>query len=483
MDLFNLILSLTPFFIFSILLIFFRKASLFLISFITLIVTAFIAIVFWQSSFSLFLLSFTKGSQVALDILYIIFGALLFLSLLKKINITENLAYHLNNFSSDFRIQVIILAWFLENFLEGIAGFGTPAMIVAPILVSLGISPLKSIVISLLGNSIAVSFGAVGTPIRIGFAGINLDFVSIGINSAFYGLVGLIVPVFMLFVLVSHLQNKKDLFLQGVPFALWSGFAFVIPVYFISFLGIEFPSILGSIIGLILVLLTIKLRLFVPKEVHKNPKALITPSILLNLKHIIFPYSLFILLLILAKIFLTQFNLFNPGFVFIITSLIIAVIYKINFNNLFLFSKTALTKTLEPFLVIFCMSSMVQIMNNSGITTAISQIFKSPALIFISPFVGAYGAFITGSATVSNIMFGSAIFESSIFMSLNPINILALLATGAGIGNMVAIADVLSAKTVTDSRESISSIIFALLPYCLFYLTLVGLFGLITSTT
>ena len=147
----------------------------------------------------------------------------------------------------------------------------------------------------------------------------------------------------------------------------------------------------------------------------------------------------------------------------------------------------AFKKTMEPFLVVATMSAMVQLMNNSAnnilglisITQTISRLFETKFLPFLAPFVGALGSFVTGSATVSNIMFAPSINSASLFLNFNPVKILALLVIGAGAGNMVAIADVLSAKTVAGGTDSLRKVIVSLLPFCLIYLTLVALIGLL----
>ena len=111
----------------------------------------------------------------------------------------ESLAIYLNNFSDDRRIQVILLGWFLEAFLEGIAGFGTPAIVVGPMLLVLGLSPLQAMIIALLGNGVPVPFGAAGTPIRVGLARVsNIDLLNLGKITARFNMVGMIVPVMML---------------------------------------------------------------------------------------------------------------------------------------------------------------------------------------------------------------------------------------------------------------------------------------------
>lgn len=482
MDSLRLILALSPFLIFCLLLLFRHSASLLKISFFTLFITIIIALLFWYCPLSVVTTSLFQGLLTAIDILLIIFGAIFFLEILKKNKVTESLALYLDNFSSDLRIQVIMLAWFFENFLEGIAGFGTPSTVVAPLLIALGLSPLKAVVIALLGNSTSVPFGAVGTPIRIGLAAVNPESISMATTTAFYNLTGFIVPLFMLWVLVSSEKNRKTLFQEAFPFALWSGIAFVVPSYIISFFGIEFPSILGSIIGILLVILTSRLDIFIPKNTYSYHQSKTKSVNVLSLRKTIFPYLLFIGLLIFSKLLL---NNANPGIVFIVTTLIVALYSQIKWSEIFNTGRLAIGKSIESFLVIGAMSAMVQLMNNSGntlhglpsITQSISTLFSTQILPILAPFIGAIGSFITGSATVSGIMFASSVHSSSLSLGLDPIKILGLTLVGAGAGNMIALSDVLVAKTVAASTEPLRKIILSLLPFCLIYLSLIALLG------
>src|SRR3989304_4846534 len=115
---------------------------------------------FYWKAFPVFILgSALKGFLVALDIFFIIFGAIFFLEIMRETKIIENIGYHLESISKDIRIQVIFLAWFFENFLEGTAGFGTPSIVVAPLLIGLGIAPINAAIIAILGNSTSGIFG------------------------------------------------------------------------------------------------------------------------------------------------------------------------------------------------------------------------------------------------------------------------------------------------------------------------------------
>src|SRR4030042_1689696 len=141
------VLATAPFVLFVILLVS-GKTSLIKISLTTLVLFLLIGIFYWQIFPSFIIISLIKGFLLAFDIFIIIFGAIFFLEILKSIGVLSSICHYLESFSKDYRVQVILLAWFFENFLEGTAGFGTPGAIVAPILVGLGLSPLNAVIIS-----------------------------------------------------------------------------------------------------------------------------------------------------------------------------------------------------------------------------------------------------------------------------------------------------------------------------------------------
>lgn len=482
----NLILSLSSLLFFLYLLLS-KKLPLLTASLATLLVIFGQTIFYWQIVPSVLFISFAKGLFLALDIFLIIFGALFFLEILKSLNIINNLAYYLGSFSKDYRVQVILLAWFFENFIEGTAGFGTPAAIVAPILVSLGLSPFNAVVLSLLGNSTASAFGAAGTPIRVGFAGINtlgIPYYTAAING-----IGILVPVFMILALKNH-------FREVLPFALWSGLLFVLPSFLTVSLGQEFPSILGSALGLFLIIIFTRLGLFLPKTVRRlhplhQPKNILPPLL------VIYPYVLLIILLIIGKFTLSSskidlsfinhsISFFNPGLAFLAAGFLVAVISK---KSLLLSRSLNLSfqRAIEPFLVIASMSAIVQLMINSGenfsglpsILEIISQKFHTFALPFFAPFIGAFGSFLTGSATISNILFGNLLKDAAQALNLNVAKILALQLVGAAAGNMIALSDMLAAETVVGLRHYERHLIKQLIIPCGIYVLLAGCIGIL----
>jgi len=485
-----------PFLVF-IFLLFSRKVSLIWASLVSLSLYTILAVVFWQISPDYLYISYGKGFFVALDIFIIIFGAIFFLEILKELKIIKNISYYLGSLSKDYRVQIIIIAWLLEAFIEGTAGFGTPAAIAVPLLIGLGLSPLKALIVGLLGNSVPGVFGAAGTPIKIGFAGLNT--VGVPYLAAFLNLAGFLIPVFILWTITSGRENRMKEFWNALPFAIWSGVAFVVPSFLFVSLGQEFPSILGAITAILIIVVSVKFKFLVPKEtlVLKEDELKQKPS--MSALKAFLPYIILIVLLILGKFVLGKegiplsfglnhtFSLFNPGFIFIISGLIVMFIWRDKMATLFNFVKRAFTGASHPFFVVFFMLAMVQIMINSGnnssglfsAVTYITSIFETNLLPFFAPFIGAFGSFMTGSVTVSNIMFGNLFNISAINLSLNPIIILSLGVVGAAVGNMVALADILTAEAVTGLRNGEVSVLKGVITPCLIYLSLIGVIGII----
>nr|WP_283094782.1 L-lactate permease [Loktanella sp. SALINAS62] len=98
-------------------------------------------------------------------ILWIIFPALCIYEAQQRSGAFDVIGDALAGLSDDPRIQVLLVAWFFGLFMEGVAGFGTPVALAAPILVGLGFSPVRALTLALIGHAAGVSFGAIGTPV------------------------------------------------------------------------------------------------------------------------------------------------------------------------------------------------------------------------------------------------------------------------------------------------------------------------------
>jgi len=130
---------------------------------------AVIAFTVWEMPASYVAAASLSGVMSAIEILWIVFGALVLLYTLMRSGAVDRINAGFATISDDRRVQVILLGFFLATFIEGVAGFGTPAAVVAPLLLALGFPALAAVVAALIGHAIATVFGAVGTPIIVGF--------------------------------------------------------------------------------------------------------------------------------------------------------------------------------------------------------------------------------------------------------------------------------------------------------------------------
>lgn len=120
------------------------------------------------------------GFLSAIETLIIIFGAILIMNTLKRSGAMAAINRMFQGVTQDKRILAIIIGFVFGAFIEGAAGFGTPAALAAPLLISVGFPPLAAAIVALICNSTPVCYGAVGTPTNTAFTTVRDAVSSIG---------------------------------------------------------------------------------------------------------------------------------------------------------------------------------------------------------------------------------------------------------------------------------------------------------------
>ena len=489
---------------------------------IILAVTAGLAIFIWDMTLNRVSSSIIQGLVITVSVLWIVFGAIFLLNTLKHTGAIAVIRTGFTNVSPDRRVQAIIIAWCFGCFLEGASGFGTAAAIAAPLLVAIGFPALAAVLMGMMIQSTPVSFGAVGTPIVIG-VNKGLDTVAISSQLAeqglqwdgflqlitsqvamIHGAIGTFMPLFMVMMLTRFFGKNKS-WREGFaiwPFAIFAGLAFTIP-YTVTgvFLGPEFPSLVGGLISITIVVNAAKRGFLVPKttwdfEPQKSwptewlgklvvSKEDITPSSSDKKMSTImawFPYLLVALLLVFSRVFTSFQSLLNavtvdltsilseadisasfsplylPGGLLVISALVAAALQTRKpvsaLNDAF--KESGKTVLGAGFVLIFTIP-MVRIFINSGVNLSdVASMPVASAELFagtfgntfplISATIGALGAFIAGSNTVSNMMFSQFQYEAAMSLRVSPSLIIAAQAVGAAAGNMIAIHNVVAAS-------------------------------------
>lgn len=251
--------------------------------------TVLLASFVWQINTSQIAAASIKGLMIACTLLYIIFGAILLLETLRAGGGLAKIRSSFMDVTPDRRIQVIIVAWLFGSFIEGAAGFGTPAAICVPLLVGLGFPALGAVTAGMLIQSTPVSFGAVGTPILVGvnrgleqskevanFTAANFSGQSelllhdiAGKVATLHTISGTLIPLIVVCTLTRFFGPNRS-FREGLVvwrFALLASFAMTIPYLLTAiFLGPEFPSLIGAACGLMLMTFAARRGICVPKS-------------------------------------------------------------------------------------------------------------------------------------------------------------------------------------------------------------------------
>ena len=222
------------------------------------------------------------GFLSAFEVLFIIFGAILIMNTLSQSGAMAAINRMFRGITPDARLQAIIIGFIFGAFIEGAAGFGTPAALAAPLLISVGFPPLCAAMVALIFNSVPVCFGAVGTPTNTAFTTVTGAVSDLGGNpdawktaftlwSAIPLAIGaaVIMIIGVGFVCKFYGKNRKfsDV-VPAIPYILFTTAVFDIFYLLIAaFIGPELVSLLAAIITLFVVLFTTKKGFLVPKDV------------------------------------------------------------------------------------------------------------------------------------------------------------------------------------------------------------------------
>jgi lactate permease len=460
-----------------------------------------------------------------------VLGAIFLLSILRQANVFSSIEHAVASVSKDKRIQAIIVGWFFVAFLEGIAGFGTPVILAAPILMALGFSPLASVVIALVGDSVAVTFGAVGLPMTIGIAqGVGSEYLAqypnlvrdVAVGTAFIHLVvGAIIPIFIS-VLTTFTYNRS--IRQGLaiwPFALVSGMVFLVPLTLSAvFLPTEFPSIVASLVGVVLIVAIVKLKFLTPKVPFEfeavSPAEKASSSVEPERPHLLraaFPYGAILAFLVVSRIptfgfqdFLRRSNVlvenifgtsisyalptfYSPGFIFLLVGFLSLFLFRLKFESLLKACRFSLKRIFLPFVGLIFVLGIVQTLvfssaNLKGLPSMplyLAELLAGSGAMWpiFAPLVGALGAFMSGSSTVSNLLFASFQAETAVVYGFSIVLILSLQAAGSAVGNMIAIHNILAAQAAVGLKNSESKILHYTLIPALIFVLFAGILGLI----
>lgn len=479
---------------------------------ISLIAAILIAVVGFKMPVTLSLLAAGQGIVFALiPIIYIIIAAVWLYNLTEISGRSKDLRAVFNTIGKgDIRVQALIVAFSFCGLLEGLAGFGAPVAIVAAMLVSLGLRPVKAAVVTIVGNAINVGFGAMAIPAttagRLG--GQNPLLVA-----ADMGHLSWIIACFVPLVLLWILDGGRGV-AQLWPLALISGIATAAGHFVTTGFSYELTAVLASLIGL--AASYVFLLVWTPKtpDEYRSDDAQEDRPDGSRITLALLPYVLVVVVIALTKlwkigvdidsafkatdikipvpglhgvlvdakgqavsstIYTFQF-LSNPGTWIFVTAIAVAFIYgRTSSGGRFpmTFGKgiAALFKTISTLkisiLTICLVMGLAYVMNMSGQTGAIGAALATTGIFFafLSPILGWLGTAVAGSATSAGALFANLQSTAAQIAGLDPATLLAGNTIGGGIGKIVSPQNLTIAATAINEPGSEAEILKKAAPY------------------
>ena len=488
---------------------------------------------------------FIQGVINAIGVLIIVFGAILIYYTLQYSGAMETIQAGMTKVSPDRRVQAIIIGYMFGAFIEGAAGFGTPAALATPLLLGLGFPPLCAAVLCLVFNSFPVTFGAVGTPVIMGFDSlkdIGMQALQTSDSTVLFKMIGqyatlmhvpmaFILPIFLL-GFMTRFYGKNKSWKEGFaawPYCILAGICFCIPYLLIAWLaGPEVPSLIGGAAGLGLLIWLTKLGVCVPKGIWQFEAQSAWPSswsgsiqasdvteFKENMSQIKawMPYILCGIILVVTRVpFFGLKKLMNgvltigcgkvtlgwesilgvverikpdgtpqmldakidllwlPGTIpFILVALLTIALHKMSKDKVAGAWKTTCQKMVAPTIALIAAVSLVSIFRGTGMTTELlADGSKMPSMPLamatvcasvigqawpaVAAYIGGLGAFITGSNTVSDMLFANFQWDVAQQLHYNVKQSIAILsAQGAGgaMGNMICVHNIVAACAVS----------------------------------
>lgn len=385
-----------------------------------------------------------NGLVITLELSLLLFGSISFYHFL----LDNNRLAFLDRFlatSPDNSYLLIVYCYFLGTFFEGIAGFGVPPILLIPLLARSGFKPLTCVVTALVGSVNAVLFGALGAPLIIGL-GITAHNTTIDVLMSINAASCLAMP-FVITYLYSAIEGvsiawRKHLFMHSGAGVIYLGLM-VIASYF----SMEFPSVITGAAGMVIFMLIF------------NPvvRTWAYPFWINSF----WPYALLIILLLASKLFLNAiyFSLpggtksitaYQPGAIFLITIGLIALAYRISRQPMQLRAalSRSVARTMQSSLTILSLAVFSQLMRPDMVTYIGNFITKQPVALepYLLMIFGVTGAFITGSATMSNLLLNGLLSSTTTGISTS----MAMLHSGSVLGNIIALQNIVMARSALD---------------------------------
>jgi lactate permease len=447
----------------------------------------------WQ----VFWVSQVKGFLLSLNVLVVLWAALYLYHLVDQIGGVRAIAQRLQELIAERGLLLLVLAWIFSAMIEGVAGFGLPIAIVAPMLVTLGVPPLLAVAAPAVGHAWAVSFGNMGLVMQTLVAVTKIDAAALAPASALLLGVGCLACGLGAAFILGQLRRWPAVLLLA---ACMAAVQYLLAAIGLPGLGSFSASLLGIMIGIFLG----------KRRKGQGPPQAKTAA----LSGALLAYGMAIAVLVLAAT-LTPVNqalsrivlahtfpqvitrtgvstpagpgqvfrpLLHPGVLIFITTLVSYPLLRYKKYSLPGLWRQAAAATVRSAgmasIGIVSMVGLSTLMDHCGMTVLLAQGLSQKmgtAFPLFSPLVGMLGAFATGSNVNSNVLFAPLQQKAAFFLGVRPAVLVSAQTAGGSIGSMIAPAKLVVGCSTTGLKGREGEVLRYTLPGGILIGLLVGM--------
>ncbi|WP_394827193.1 L-lactate permease [Pendulispora albinea] len=465
-------------------------------------------------------ISSTKGLSLSLFVLSVIWSAVLLYNIVEGLGGIRIIGRTMGRLVGDPLAQALVVGWAFAGFMQGVAGFGVPVAVVAPLLVLMGFGAAQAAAIVLIGHAWSVTFGSLGSSyytIQL-VTGIHGDVIAPRMAALFA------LPIVASGFAVAHVQGGLAALRRGTWAILLMGGAMALAMWLTARFGMpQLASVIPGLVGCCIGWLASRLGLFgrgskrAPDptgtrvlEIGGGSQTAAAPAE--RSFHLAFlPYYVLIGLSLLSqwpalraikagwgldypglrtglgfsvepqKRYAAIELLRHPAPLILFGILLSYAIYRLSDRwkpRLFTGAlRTTYAQCISTSVGICTMVMMAVIMTDTGMTALLGRAIAAgagSAFAVFSPYIGVLGTFMTGSNTNSNVMFGALQLESARALAIDTVAVASVQSIGGALGSAIAPTKVLVGTAVVGLSGREGEVMKRTIPYCMALALLVG---------
>ena len=474
--------------------------------------TVIIAVLFFQTSLSVALAASWAGVLSSFGISLMVLFTILQVTMMDMTGAIGRITACIKSIAAERYEQIMILNVGFGSFLVSIGA--TPVTMLPPIMMALGFSPIAAVALPCLGYDPLTSFSLLAVPITIPAAAFGFDPKALGCSVAlFLPVISTGLALGMLWIADGLTGVRKGL-VTAIIAGLTLGFS---AIFFVNILPASAIGLVGVFSGLVTIAV-----LFLLRAVRGTPIDAVLPEPVppggMPLWKAAFPWILLVTFAVIISIPVIQSGLYgilgpaqkitvigdkvidlkllNQAYFWVVVSTIISAPLLVRSRAeaqsiLSLWVKRAWSPTLAA-MVFFAIAYVMDWSGRSVIGGTLSFLpgadaFNMNAVIgltlaltfgigfpLISPLLGLFGSFISGSEASSNVMFYGILDKSTKVLSLDFLPVYAAHATAGGVASGVAVAKIVNAAAVIDKLGIEGDVIRKVAPVAIALTLLIG---------